>query len=69
MCGEKGDIVRFFLDFQYLFLNRRAKEDAPRQEPAERRIQRESDLGLAHSRDVPREEVTVQCGLVGPGQV
>ena len=69
MRGAKRDVIRFVLDFQYLFLNRRVKEDAPRQKPAERRIQRESGLGFAYFGDVRQDELMVQYGLVGPGKM
>jgi len=49
--AERGDAVRFVLDFQCLFLNGRAEQDAPHQEPVERHTQRDGDLGVGRAGD------------------
>jgi len=67
---KTGVFIRFVLDFQRLFLNGRAEEDAPHWKTVERRIQRDGvireDGNLLYTRDVI---VKIEWGAIGPGQM
>jgi len=67
--AKSGGVVRFVLDHQRLFFNRRSEEGAPHEEVVESCVQRDDNSGLASCRKAIQEIPMVQFGPVGPGMM
>ena len=66
--AKSGDVVRFVLDHQSLFFDRKSKKGASH-EVVESCVQRDGGLGLASCGKAIQEILMVRFGQVGPGMM